>query len=209
GGPLEAVGLEPVLEDPLRRPETGPRVDHRRAAHGLRDRHRDRRPALGDREAGLAVDRGDRLQLVTRIAVAVVMGTGLEDDHVEAGLGEDGRGRGAAGARADDDDVALLTLPGRGEIAERAGRLGQGAVDERAAGLDSERSLDARVDRVAERPEGLRHQRELVEEAEARFLHPPQKVFAGAALEMAEAPWEWQPLEEAQRQPNPAQHPRR
>ena len=36
-----------------------------------RHRHRDRRAALGDRQAGVAVERGDRLELAPRVVVAV------------------------------------------------------------------------------------------------------------------------------------------
>ena len=89
-------------------------------------------------------------------------------------------------------------------VAERAGRLGQRAVGEAAARLDAEPLLDPRVDRVAERREDLRHQQQLVVEAEARALHAAQEVFAGAEVEAAEAPGEGQPLEGAQAEPDPA-----
>ena len=58
------------------------------------------------------------------------MRAGLEHDDVEPGLGQRRRGDGAAGAGADDDDVAFLALAGGLGVAEGAGGLGQRAVGE-------------------------------------------------------------------------------
>ena len=71
------------------------------------------------------------------------------------------------------------------------------------------RSSTSRVDRVAEGREDLRHQQQLVVEAEARALHAAQEVVAGGGVEAAEAPGEGQPLEGAQAEPDPGQDPRR
>ena len=144
-GPGDAEALLPVLEHRLGGAEAGAGVDHRGAADDLRHRHRDRRPALGDRQAAVAVEPGDRLEVVARVAVAVVVLAGLEHDHVEAGLGQRRRGDGAAGARADDDHVAFLTLA-RAARCRRGGPAGSGsdAVGERAADLNADPLLAPR-----------------------------------------------------------------
>ena len=98
----------------------------------LRDRHRDRRPAFGDRQAAVAVELGDRLEVVGRVAVAVVVLAGLEHEHVEPGLGQLRRGDGAAGAGADDDDVAFLALAGAARC-RRASRPAPAASRRRGA----------------------------------------------------------------------------
>ena len=51
--PGEAVLVAPLLEDRVGGAEAGAGVDHRGAADDLRHRHRDRRPAVGDRQARL------------------------------------------------------------------------------------------------------------------------------------------------------------
>ena len=91
-GPGDAVAPPPVLEDRVGGAEAGAGVDHRRAADRPRDRDRDRRAALGDRQAAVAVEGGDRLERVARVAVAVVVLTRLQHDHVEARLGQRRRG---------------------------------------------------------------------------------------------------------------------
>ena len=207
--PAHPVLVAPVGEDLVGRAEAGPRVDHRRPADHLRDRDRNRRVALGHGQAGVAVEGRDRVEVALGIAVAVEVATRLEHDHVEPGLGELGRRRGAAGARADDHDVAFLAVALRACISQRAGRLGNPAVSQSAAGLDPDPPLDLGQRRVAQGREDLRHQQKLVVESEARPLHAPQEVVTGLGVEAAEAPRERQPLEGAQSQPNPGQHPRR
>ena len=58
GRPVDPVGASRQLSRRrLRRAEAGARVDHRRAADGAADRHRDRGQALGDGQAAVAVQR--------------------------------------------------------------------------------------------------------------------------------------------------------
>ena len=101
-----------------------PGVDHRRPADGAADRGRDRRAALGDGEPAVAVERDQRRERLLRVAGAVDVRAGLEHDHLEPGLGEHGRGDRAAGAGADDDDVAVLLGADRLEVAEGGGVAG-------------------------------------------------------------------------------------
>ena len=61
--------------------------------------------------------------------------------------------------------------------------------------------LDLRGDGVAEGREELRHQQQVVMDAEGETLHPAQEVFARFTIETAEAPREGQPLEDAQAEP--------
>ncbi len=98
--------------------EAGAGVDHRGAADDLRHRDGDRRPAGGDRQAGVAVELGDRFEAVGRVVVAVVVVAGLEHDDVEARLGQRRRGDRAARARADDHHVAFLALAAGARVAE-------------------------------------------------------------------------------------------
>ncbi len=203
--PLDAVAPAPVVEDRVGGAEAGARVDHGRPADRPPNRNGDRRAPLGDRQSAVAVEGGDRLQRVARVAVAVVMASALEHDHVEPRLGEGRRGRGAAGARADDHHVALLGVSGRRRVAQRPGWLRHRAVGQPAARLEAEPLLDPRVDRVAERREGLGHQQQLVMQFEPGVLHAPQEVLASGRVEPAEAPGERQPLEGAQAELDPSQ----
>ena len=75
--------------------------------------------------------------------------------------------------------------------------------------LEADPLLDLRGDGVAEGREDLGHQQQLVVETEAGGLHATQEVLAGGGVEAAEAPGEGQPLEGAQAEPDPRQHPRR
>ena len=61
GRPVDAEALRQSPQHRVGRPEAGAGVDHRGAADDARHRHRDRRVALGDGQAGLAVEGGDRL----------------------------------------------------------------------------------------------------------------------------------------------------
>ncbi len=136
-GPGDAEALAPVGQHRLGRAEAGAGVDHGGAADDLGDRDRDRRPAFGDRQAAVAVELGDRVEVVGGIAVAVVVAAGLEHDHVEPGRRQLGRGDRAAGAGADDDDVAFLAVALRLQVAEAPRRLRQGPVGGGAAGSRS------------------------------------------------------------------------
>ena len=104
------------------RPEAGSRVDHGRPADRAADGRRDRRAALGDRQAAVAVERRERGQRLVGVGVAVQVGPGLEHDDLEPRLGEDRRRDRAAGARADDRHVALLAAGRRAQVAEAADR---------------------------------------------------------------------------------------
>ena len=121
-GPAHPVLVAPVVEHLVRRPEAGARVDHRRAADHFRDRDGDRRVALGHGQAGVAVQRRDRVEMALRVVVAVEVVARLEHDHVEPRLREFGRRGRTAGARADDHHVAFLAVAGRRRLTERARR---------------------------------------------------------------------------------------
>ena len=123
-GPVDAEALSPLFQHRIGGTEAGARVDHGGAADSACHRYWDRRPAFGDRQAAIAVEAGDRVQRFLRVALAVEVLAGLEHDHVEPGLGEGRRGDGAAGAGADDHNVAFLSVPRRLGLAQRAGGLG-------------------------------------------------------------------------------------
>ena len=207
--PGDAVLIAPVVEHRGRRPEAGAGVDHRGAADHPRDGDRDRWVSFGDRQAGVAVEGGDRVEVALGIGVAVVVAAGLQDDYLEARLGEHRRGGCAARAGADDDDVAFLALAARRRVSERPRGLWKRAVGEAAAGFDPDLLLDLGDHRVAQRREDLCHQQQLVVEPEARLLHAAQEVVAGSGAEVAEAPGERQPLEGPQAELDAGQHPRR
>ena len=164
--PLDAVALAPLLEDGAGSAKAGAGVDHRGAADRAGHRDGDRRVALGDRQAGVAVEGGDCVERVSRIAVAVKGRARLEDDHVEARLGEARSRHGSTGAGADDDDVAFLALAARFGVAQRPGRLRQRAVGETAAGLEADPARDLGSHRIAEGREDLGHQHQLAVEPE-------------------------------------------
>ncbi len=208
-GPADAVLVSPVVEHLVRSSEAGAGVDHRRPADDFRDRDGDRRVALGHRQPRVAVEGRDRVEVAARVVVSVEVLARLENDDVEARLGEGGGRGGPAGAGADDDDVAFLAVALRGGIAERAGRLRQGPVGEPAACLDPDPLLDLGEHRVAEGREDLGEQQQLMVEAEAGVLHAAEEVVAGPIVESAEPPGEGQPLEGAQPETDPSEHPRR
>ena len=107
-----------------------------------RHRHRDLRPALGDRQAAVAVELGDRLERVGRVAVAVEALAGLEHDHVEPRLGQ-GRRRDGPPAPEPTMTTSHSSPSPRGlGVAERAARLRQRAVGEAAAALEADPLLD-------------------------------------------------------------------
>ena len=118
GRPVDALAIAPLLEHLRRGAEAGAGVDHGGAADGAADRNRDGGLARRDRHAAVAVEERHRLERVARVAVPIDVRPGLEHQHVQSRLGQRGGGRGAARARADDRDVALLALAPWLEIAE-------------------------------------------------------------------------------------------
>ena len=202
--------VAPVLEDLVRGAEAGPRVDHRGAADGLRDRNRDRRVAFGDRQPARR-GRGSR----SLRAGPPGRSRGRKCSPASSTITSSPASARVAAAAAPPAPEPTITTshsspsPAGSVSPSAAGRLRQGAVGEPAADLDPDPLLDLGLDGVAERREELRHQQQLVVEAEARALHPLQEVVAGGGVEAAEAPGEGQPLEGAQAELQPGQHPRR
>jgi hypothetical protein len=198
GRPGDPEPPRPAVEHRLRGAEAGARVDHRGAADDLRHRDHDRGPARRDRQATFAEEAADCPQLFAGIAVAVVVAAGLEHQDVEPGLGQRRRGDRAAGAGADDHDIAFLALGARLGVAERACRLGDAAVGEPAADLVADPRPHLRRHRVAERREQLRHQQQVDFKRPVGALQPLQEPFAPALVHVAEAARERQPLEGAE-----------
>ena len=124
----DAVSLGPLLEDVVRRPIAGARVDGRRPADAAPERDRDGRPAERHREPAITVEEVDHR---TRIPGEVLPGEEpalLEQHDVLATRRELARDDRAAGARADDDHIGLLVdvfgdrraVDGRRHLSSRA-----------------------------------------------------------------------------------------
>ena len=104
---LDAGFFAPAREDVVGRAPRHAAVDHRRAADGATLLEHDRRVADRHRRAAVAVELANHLRRVRGEVARLVVAAFFEHDHVEAGLGELGRHRRAAGTRADDHRVAI------------------------------------------------------------------------------------------------------
>ena len=203
-GPVDPVIGTPSGKHPIGRPKAGAGVDHRGTSHGTADRRRDRRAPLGDREAPVAVKRGQRSKRFLRIAAVVHARSGLEHDDLQAGLREHRRRHGAAGARADDRHVAFLAPRRRDEVTEPHRRpLGLGpSVGALAPHLVADGGAHPGVAAVAEAGDHLEQQQEVAGERDAGALEASQEVLPGVQARVAEPPRKGQPLERLERQPD-------
>ena len=195
GRPADPGLVAPLAQDLVGGAEAGARVDHRGAADGAADRQRDRRATLGDRQAAVAVEEGERLERVGGVGLAVEVLARLEHDHVEPGLRQPRRGDCAAGARADDHHVALLAVALRVEVGEAAVLRLRRSRPHLAARLVADHRADALVAGVADHGQGLGEQQQVAVEREARALELGEVLLARLEPHAAEAPRERQPLE--------------
>ncbi len=199
GGPLDPVLGGPAREHLLRRPKAGARVDHGRPADGTADGCRDRRAALGDRQAAVAVERGQRGEWLVGIGASIHVRARFQDHDLEPRLGEDRSRYGPAGAGADDRHVALLAARGRAQIAEARIGIGvRGIATDLAAHPVADRRLHPRVVAVAEAREDLEEEEQVRGARKARILETAEEVLARLEAGAAESPRKREPFHHAQ-----------
>jgi hypothetical protein len=156
--PLDPVLLAPAVEHVVGSTEARAGVDDRGSAHRTADRCGNRGKPLGDCQAAVAVKRGERGEGLVGIGGPVHVGAGLQDEDVMPGLGEDGRGDRAAGARTNDREVAVLAITYGTQVAQRLGGRSRGlrrACRQLAPCGRAHRGADSLVVRVAAAHEDL------------------------------------------------------
>ena len=200
--------VAPAVEHLVGGAEAGARVDHRRPADVFADRDRDRRAALGDGQAGVAVEGRDRVERARRGSCRGCSGRRPRARSRRARPRPASRPPTAPPA-PEPTITTSHSSPRRwgARVAERARRLG-GSVPSASAAADLDR-------RSAPRPRGgvrSRASRRPSPAAAARggggSASPPcwrRKSSRASRVEAAEAPREGQPLEGAQAEPDPAQ----
>ena len=193
GRPRDPESVAPAPEHPGRRAEAGPRVDHGRASDAASHGQRDRGPALAGRQAAVAVQGGERLDRIARVGDRVVVVALLEHDHVEPGLGEHASGRGAAGAGADDDHVAVLDLSDRRlhrcSVEVRGQQRGVRPATELAPRAGAHQRLDLVAARIREAADRLQQQHEAPAEHRAARLESLDDLGSPLDRQPREAPW--------------------
>ncbi len=108
---LEAVLAPPPLEHRRRGPEARARVDQGRSAETAAERQRDRRVAERQRLPAVPVEPREHLRRARAERARVVVGTLLEQHHVQPALRQLGGRDRAAGPGADDACVGAECAP--------------------------------------------------------------------------------------------------
>jgi hypothetical protein len=176
-GPLlEAEALPPVVPDVIGRAEA-PGVVHRRPATEAEAGQQPDALIRGRHAAAAEVEPGVAVELRAVEVLLAEVAAGLHEHHVEPRLGQHARGGAAAGARANDDDVAV-----------ELGVLGDPQGLDRLLGGVRQLSVRARVaDRLVHRVGTLplprdrvvHDHRQLAQRLERRPLHDVLGVAPG------------------------------